>query len=549
MAAGIDETGLTIESLTEIISGMQQAFRDALGAGVDLGDDTAEGKIIGIVGERAALLQQLAQAIYDAFDPRSASGVSLERIAAITGVDKLGATRSLVNLYLAGTPATSIPAGTLAAVVDAGDQFRTIGAKLLGAIGNITIASGTADIAITSITRSGTVASVTTTAPHGLPAGAVVSVSGANESEYNVTAEIENVGASSFDYNMASDPGGSATGTLVYRDEGLASDHLTFATNVVRSVAHGFTTGGWIFITLANEDGYNAIAQVTVLDANHLEYNPAGAPTVTPATGAYTGDEATEIAAEGGETGPVVGLSATIITIVNAISGWDRVENLEDAALGINRETDAELRTRRINILSSLGGATLEAIRGDLLLVDNVSQALVFENDTDVVDGGGRPPHSIEAVVVGGVDQEIGDALFDVKAAGIATFGTEPVVTHTDSQGIDHDVFFSRPTQRDIWLEIDFTVDPTLFPVDGLVQAELVVLAFGLELNIGDDVIVYPSLVGALDVVPGVLDVAIRIADTVDGGGDPSPTLDNNISISETQVSAWDTGRMTFITL
>ena len=246
MPAILDSTGLTIQPLSEIKTEMEQEFRDQFGQGVDLGPETLEGKIIGIMAERYSLLQQLAQAEYDAHNPDSASGVSMERLSSMTGVVRNAATRSTVNLYLAGTPSTPIPAGTLAAVDGTGEQFQTLVLASLGLIGEITIAAGTPGIAITSITRVGTVATVTTTAPHGLPAGAVTTISGANEAEYNVTAKIENVGASTFDYNMASDPGGSATGTPVYQDEALASDHLTFADVVVRSAAHGFSAGEFV---------------------------------------------------------------------------------------------------------------------------------------------------------------------------------------------------------------------------------------------------------------------------------------------------------------
>lgn len=547
----LDETGLTIQPASEIVDEMTVDFREKFGAGMLVDADTPEGKIIGIVAERNSLIQQLMQAVYDAFDPSSASGVSLERIGAMTAVTRNPATPSLATLYLAGTPSTVIPVGSLAAVQDSAKQFQTLAEVTLGANGDIPLATGTAAIAITSITRSGTVASVTTTAPHGLPAGAIVTISGATGGDaalYNVTAEIENIGGSTFDYNMTGTPGGSAAGTPVYQDEGLAADHITFATIVARSVAHGLTTGEFAFIAGADEDGYNGLYLVTVLDVDHFEAIPTTSPTVTPATGSYNADEATAVQAESVDTGPIAGESATITTIVNAISGWDRVENLEAAVLGEDIETDAEFRARRVVALLGLGNSTLEAIRGDLLVVSNVTQALVFENPTSVTVGS-RPPKSVEALVVGGADQDIGDALFDSKAAGIETYGTEGPVTHTDSQGNDHDVLFSRPAERDIWLEIDFTIDSDLFPADGLTQAEDAILAFGATLNISDDVIVYPQLVAAVGDIPGILDMMIRIEDTADGGGDPSPTLDNNIAISETQISAWDRSRLTFITV
>ncbi len=464
MPPKLDSTGLTIQSLAEIRAEMNVDFRAAFGSGALLGDDTDEGKIIGIIAERAALDHQLAQAIYDAMDPTGASGVSLERIAAITTVTRNPATSSDVDLYLAGTPATVIPLGTLAAVVDAGDQFQTTIAAVLGSIGNITLSG---------ITRAGS----------------------------------------------------TATGT---------------------SVAHGFSVDDWIFITGADEDEYNGLFQIDAVPTpDTFEYEVSGTPTSPdPHTGTIEGDEATPVAAESVETGPVQGLANTITTIVNAISGWDRVENFVDAALGLDEETDAALRTRRENALAGLGNATVEAIRADLLLVTGVTQAFVFENDTGLTVGS-RPPHSVEAVVEGGDSNEVATALFNSKAGGIATFGTETAESVTDSQGTVHSVLFSRPTPRDIWLEIDFTVDGT-FPTDGLDQAETAILAFGNALNIGDDVIVFPSLVASVSEIPGILDMVIRIADTASGGGDPSPTLDNNITIDETEVSVWSSSRLTF---
>ena len=543
----LSATGLTIQPATEIVTEMEAAFRTQFGAGMLLGTDTPEGKIIGVIAERAALVQQLAQAVYDAFDPTSASGVSLERIAALTALTRVVATPSLVSLYVGGTPSTLIPALSLVAVQDSEEQFRTLADVTLGANGDIPLSTGTAGISISTITRVGTVATATTAAPHGLLAGMVVTVSGANEADYNATAEIENVGASTFDYNMNNDPGGSATGTLVHQDEGLATDHITFSTIVGRSVAHGLTTGEFVVISSADETGYNGLYPVTVLDVDHFEVTPFVTPTVTPATGSYNADEAVAVQAESVNTGPIVGAARLITTIVNAISGWDFVDNIDAAVLGKNVETDAEFRTRRLAALLGLGNATLDAIRGDLLTAANVSQALVFENDTDLTVSG-RPPHSVEALVVGGADQGIAVALFASNAGGIATFGTEGPFVVTDSQGTDHNVAFSRPAERDIWLEIDFTVDAE-FPADGLTQAEDAVLAYGAALNIGDDVIVYPQLVGTVDQIPGILDMVIRIADTVDGGSDPNPTLDNNITIDETEISAWDRIRLTFITL
>lgn len=65
--------------------------------------------------------------------------------------------------------------------------------------------------AITSITNSGTTATLTTTAPHLRYTGETVTVSGATPAAYNGTFVITATGANTFTYTMLSDPGGPAT--------------------------------------------------------------------------------------------------------------------------------------------------------------------------------------------------------------------------------------------------------------------------------------------------------------------------------------------------
>ena len=59
-----------------------------------------------------------------------------------------------------------------------------------------------------------------------------------------------------------------------------------------------------------------------------------------------------------------------------------------------------------------------------------------------------------EAVVAEGADQDIWDKLWEVKSAGIATFGTESG-TALDSQGNPHTVNFSRATPISIWMHAE----------------------------------------------------------------------------------------------
>lgn len=69
-------------------------------------------------------------------------------------------------------------------------------------------------LAVTSITRTGQVATVTTTAAHGLRTFDRVRVAGATQTEYNVDARITVTSATTFTYAVAGSPATPATGTI-----------------------------------------------------------------------------------------------------------------------------------------------------------------------------------------------------------------------------------------------------------------------------------------------------------------------------------------------
>lgn len=87
-----------------------------------------------------------------------------------------------------------------------------------------------AEIAITSITRVTTTATLTTSAPHGLTTGNLVSVYGALPNAYNVEAKVITVTSpTTFTYVMASDPGASANPVGHLIGPGAAVNNFTGA--------------------------------------------------------------------------------------------------------------------------------------------------------------------------------------------------------------------------------------------------------------------------------------------------------------------------------
>lgn len=241
--------------------------------------------------------------------------------------------------------------------------------------------------------------------------------------------------------------------------------------------------------------------------------------------------------------GPTLAPAGSLTEIDTPVSGVTSVTNAADAIVGRDEETDAELKARRKQSLQK-GITTIEGIRNHLLqTVDDVNAVFVIENVLDVPDGDGRPGHSFETVVDGGVDADIAQGIFEAKPAGIETFGTESEII-TDSQGGNHTINFSRPSDIDIYIIVNITKnnDPAegpVYPVDGDTQVENALLDHASEnLGIGDDVIVN-QLYTPINTVAGVIGIDIKI------GTAPAPTLSNNIPIDATEISAWDSARIT----
>ena len=83
------------------------------------------------------------------------------------------------------------------------------------------VATTTTAQTISSITKSGTTATLTTAAPHGLITGNRVTISGATANDYNGTFVIVKTGASTFTYTMLTTPAANATVVGTYTVIGI----------------------------------------------------------------------------------------------------------------------------------------------------------------------------------------------------------------------------------------------------------------------------------------------------------------------------------------
>ncbi len=151
-------------------------------------------------------------------------------------------------------------------------------------------------------------------------------------------------------------------------------------------------------------------------------------------------------------------------------------------------EVDTALRLRQQGETTATAYRQVDAIYSALIAIPGVKFARVYQNSTIDVDERGIPAKSIAPVVVGGDDEAIAEAIFGRTAVGISYHGNT-MTTCFDAQGFPYDIYFVRPVEVEITVEITIGVyDVNVWPADGVQQIKDSVVAFaqyGLEPNRG----------------------------------------------------------------
>lgn len=486
MAYGLTTDGFIIKRLTVVKEEIETNLRTRLGNSINLLPTGLLGQIVGIISEREALIEEKIQAVYNAFFPDTANSVSLDNVVAITGIKRLEATKGVGEGRAYGTLGTVIPAGSIVSV-DGNPDARFVTTT------DNTIAAGTNEV-----------------------------------QDIDFTA-VPDAGA----WTLVFD--GEETGSLAFNDNAAAvQSALNALPNLSGVTVSGNYSSGFT-ITFAGDDGQQDQPMVQIGENTLTNTGTQVNVSIVETTPGVLPNVLCELEAE--TAGNTPAYAGTLTVIDTPLSGWDSFSNAEDITAGNDIETDAALRLRRLQTLATAGAGTVDSIRSRLLEIDEVEQVRVFENDSNVTDGSGRPKKSFEAVVLGGDSQEIADTIWEVKPAGMKAHGSESE-TVVDTQGFSHTVKFSRPTEIDIYMIINLTTDDD-FPVDGEDAVKEALVQYALEnFTIGDDIITVRFFT-PINEIAGITDAEILI------GIAPAPTLDSNIIIADDEVGSFDTSRIT----
>lgn len=156
------------------------------------------------------------------------------------------------------------------------------------------------------------------------------------------------------------------------------------------------------------------------------------------------------------EIGFVTAAENTITTIFTPTLGWQSVNNADAATPGSAVESDANLRLRQQLSVANPSVTVLDGTRGAVANVTGVTKSKVYENDTETTDANNLPAHSICAVVAGGSDEDIANAINLHKTPGTKTDGDETVLVY-DSRGMPLNIHFQRADPATIGVEITLT--------------------------------------------------------------------------------------------
>lgn len=224
--------------------------------------------------------------------------------------------------------------------------------------------------------------------------------------------------------------------------------------------------------------------------------------TTAAVVGSGSGSAFYTVEAEALDAGRTLAPAGTITVIATPVTGWTDVTNLLDADPGDDAETDAPLRVRRVQLLQRNASSPVEAITAQVAEVEGVTQVAVFENTTDYTDADGRPPHSVEAMVLGGTDEAVARAVWAAKAGGIESYGSTSE-TFTDARGVSRTAAFSRPSSLLMFATVEVEVDPAAY--EGAAAVKAAVVTATTSYRAGEKALI-SDLVLAVLALPGVAD-------------------------------------------
>lgn len=468
--AGISDQGFTTKRMTEILSDLR-AEATAL-----LQDQVSPGDVVDVSDSSALgrLIAIVSPSITDLWEAAQQNYAAFDPNTA-TGI-------ALDNLVALGGIVRQAQTFAVAQVILTGDTGTTV---VLGATVGSSVSSSQwtliAPVTLNSVGVSG---------------GSFTPLVVSNNTAYTITYQT-NTTTNTITYTSGTNA--TATNIVAGLSSVISLSHPSFTSNINGNI-----------LTISRVDPFSTVNITTSSNLGQTKSQKVG--------------EVRSVNA-----GPVSSEVNTITNILTPQLGFDSVTNPLPASGGVDMETDEELRTRFRETKFERAASTVDSIYSALIDLSTVEQVVVYENDTNSTDDKGIPAHSFMPIVLGGVSEEIAQAIWENKPVGIRSFGDTSILIY-DTQGFAHNVAFKRPEPVPIYITLNLTKEDT-YPGSGDDDIRNAIIQF-FEDNqgIGDDV-VYSRLYTPINTVPEHFVNSLRI------GTSPNPTGMTNILIDFDQIA------------
>lgn len=472
--AGLSRQGLEIKTLDDVLTDYKTTaasiFSDLVPAGdvVDVTDNSALGRMIGVIAPAEASVWEALQQVFDSFNPTTAIGIALDNIIALSGITRLAAQPTRAQVILEGDLNTIVSSPL-------GKAYSSSTQRVFSILNPVTL----------NLRAASGIGIFPTTV--------------ANSTAYRFSYSTDGV---NFLDAIYTSPASGTTAQVILdgvQDKVEELFSSTFTT---------YQNGGRLYIT--RTDPFQVADFDVSVNLQVQKVRKLGI-VVDDTPGAFPQE------------------ALAIDTISVPIAGWDSVINPVAATTGRPTETDEELRERSRNSKFLQSQNILEGILDALRNVAGVTDVVIYENDTDVVDSLGVPAHSFLPIVLGGLPSDIAQSIWENKPTGIPSVG-DTTVQIADSQGFLHNISYRQPDEVPIYITMTIE-DLGTMPGDAPAQIKQNLANYSdSNLFIGTDV-TYSRLYTPINAVGGFAVNSLFI------GTSPSPVGTANIVIDFDQVA------------
>ncbi len=200
---------------------------------------------------------------------------------------------------------------------------------------------------------------------------------------------------------------------ILYKLNGLTIKAYTYSFVVVTVITSGPVTLQGLDNNIDNPDGVG----YTVSDNNGNNWILANTAEITQA-GTYS------LSFRAEAIGDITALTNSITIMQTVLANVVSVNNpAPNYITGGTGETSSKFHQRRTQSMTAPSQGFDDALQGQLLALNNVSQAYVNSNRSNIIDQYGTPGHTLWVIVVGGSEEEIVQTIYHNVPPGIPMRG------------------------------------------------------------------------------------------------------------------------------